>query len=161
MLKTITDNPLLKDRTRGLLTGKGSGFKQLRAAGRGVELSVLPKWSSFGQVSAKFSHKSPTSFWFLATGSVLLSLGPKMNSWEGMSSYYVYCPVYIIKITCCSYMKLYPNVINRDFPLSSLNFARYWRWKSWPVILSEDKFIILFQIKCLLGFEATSQTLIL
>lgn len=86
---------------------------------------MLPKWSSSGQVSAKFSHESPASFCFLATGSVLLSLGPKMNSREGMSRYYVYCPAYVIKIACCSYMKLYPSVINRDFPLSSLNFAWY------------------------------------
>lgn len=58
MLKTITDNHLLQDRVRRLLTGKGSGFKQLRAAGRGVEVSVLPKWSSSGQVSAKFSQEA-------------------------------------------------------------------------------------------------------
>lgn len=101
---------------RGLLTGKGWGFKQLRAAGKGVELSVLPKWSSSGQVSAKFSHESPASFCFLSTGGGL-SLGPKMNSWGGMSSYYVYGSAYVIKITCCSYMKLYPNVVNRDFSL--------------------------------------------
>lgn len=80
MLRTVTDNPLLKHRIRGLLTGKGSGFKQLRAPGRGVELSVLPKWSSSGQVSAKFSQESPASFCFLATVGGLLSLGPKMNS---------------------------------------------------------------------------------
>lgn len=144
---------------RGLLTGKGSGFKQLRAAGRGVELSVLPKWSSSRQVSARILT-CPISFFFLATGGVLLSLGPKMSSWEGMSSYYAYCPGYDIRITCWSYMKLYPNVINRDLPLSLLNFVWYWRWTCWPVISSKDSFIILFQIKCLLGFEATFQTFI-
>lgn len=60
---------------RGLFTGKGSGFKQLRAAGRGVELSVLPKWSSSGQVSARFSQAQPlSSFWPLEVACCPLDL---------------------------------------------------------------------------------------
>lgn len=115
------------------LSGGGSGFKQWRAAGRGIELLVLSKWGSFGQISDKFSPESPTVFFFLATGSDLLSLWPEMHSW-GMSSYSLCSLDHVVAIVCCSYIKLYPNVVNGNFPMSSLSFGWCWRWTCWPVI---------------------------
>lgn len=38
---------------------------------------MLPKWVSSGQILAKFSVESTTSFFFLATGGGLLSLDGK------------------------------------------------------------------------------------
>lgn len=77
ILKRVADNPLLKDWVRVLLSGEVSGLEQLRAAGRWVELSVLPKWGGSWQILDKFSLESTTTFFFLATGGGLLSLGLK------------------------------------------------------------------------------------